>query len=451
LIAKGGVRPDHYYLHRDYLGSILAITDQLGRVVEKRHFDAWGNLVFVKDGQDNDLGQLTFLDRGYTGHEHLQGVALVHMNGRLYDPTVRRFLAPDNFIQDISNTQNFNRYGYVWNNPLVYTDQNGEWIHIAIGAVIGGLVNWGIHGFKLDASGLKAFGIGAAAGALGAATGGIAFTAFGGAAGGLGGFLAGAASGVVSTYFQNLVLSIGNASYLSDNMLTMSEHFSSMAVGGAFGGLFNGVSALANGRSFMTGASSMPKVEAITMNAAGLASKATDTNLSSSATMKSVPDLAYTNQVKNSVTKVVPLRAVDGGIQGGPLRIPNTTGSTVLEEITVNASKNGTKALVPFYPPNGGAMGGWSKTTLTVGTQIDRYGSSYGKYFSPIRTPLQMRALPPGNTGALTKYQVIKPFDVQSSVIAPYYYEVGTGIQYYSPFLNADELVRGGFLKQMIK
>lgn len=50
--------------------------------------------------------------------------------------------------------------------------------------------------------------------------------------------------------------------------------------------------------------------------AIGLASKAADTNLSSSATMKSVPDLAYTNEVKNSVTKVVPLRAVDGGIQG---------------------------------------------------------------------------------------------------------------------------------------
>ncbi|MDM1407276.1 hypothetical protein [Myroides sp. DF42-4-2] len=38
------------------------------------------------------------------------------------------------------------------------------------------------------------------------------------------------------------------------------------------------------------------------------------------------------------MTKVVPLGAVDGGIQGGPLRIPNTTGSTVLEEITINST-----------------------------------------------------------------------------------------------------------------
>jgi len=43
--------------------------------------------------------------------------------------------------------------------------------------------------------------------------------------------------------------------------------------------------------------------------------------------------------VKKNRVKAVPLRAVDRGIQGGPLRIPNTTGSTVLEEITINASK----------------------------------------------------------------------------------------------------------------
>ncbi len=66
------------------------------------------------------------MDRGYTGHEHLQGTGLVHMNGRLYDPVLHRFLAPDNYIQDPFNTQNFNRYGYVLNNPLKYVDISGE-------------------------------------------------------------------------------------------------------------------------------------------------------------------------------------------------------------------------------------------------------------------------------------------------------------------------------------
>lgn len=121
----GGIA-DYFYLHRDYLGSILLITDSNGNAKEKRHFDAWGKTVKVTDGNDNTLEKLTFLDRGYTGHEHLQGVGLIHMNGRLYDPNLKRFLSPDNYIQDVGNTQNFNRYSYVMNNPLMYTDPTGE-------------------------------------------------------------------------------------------------------------------------------------------------------------------------------------------------------------------------------------------------------------------------------------------------------------------------------------
>jgi len=135
---------NYYYLHRDYLGSILAITDKEGVFKEKRHFDAWGN--FVKFW--NSSGVTTppsgagglILDRGYTGHEHLLGVGIIHMNGRLYDPMLHRFLAPDNFVQDPFNTQNFNRYAYVLNNPLMYTDRNGEMSLRAFTSFVFGIV-----------------------------------------------------------------------------------------------------------------------------------------------------------------------------------------------------------------------------------------------------------------------------------------------------------------------
>ena len=64
------------------------------------------------------------------------------MNGRLYDPALHCFLMPDNYIQDSFNTQNFNRYGYCLNNPLIYNDKNGEFWNLIIGAVIGGIINW---------------------------------------------------------------------------------------------------------------------------------------------------------------------------------------------------------------------------------------------------------------------------------------------------------------------
>ena len=79
------------------MSSIVAITNQFGTIVEKRHFDAWGTAVKIMDGQGQVLNQLTFTDRGYTGHEHLQGINIIQMNGRLYDPHLRRFMAPDNY------------------------------------------------------------------------------------------------------------------------------------------------------------------------------------------------------------------------------------------------------------------------------------------------------------------------------------------------------------------
>ncbi len=121
-----GTSEEYYYLHRDYLGSILMISNKYGKAKEKRQFDAWGNIVKLTDGRGVALDKFVYLDRGYTGHEHLQGVNLIHMNGRLYDPKLKRFLAADNNIQDPFNTQNFNRYSYVLNNPLMYVDPSGE-------------------------------------------------------------------------------------------------------------------------------------------------------------------------------------------------------------------------------------------------------------------------------------------------------------------------------------
>ena len=140
VLKSDGTTQEYLYLHRDYQGSILAITNSEAKVVEKRLFDAWGNIIKVEDGLGNVLNGLTLIDRGYTGHEHLQSVGLIHMNGRLYDPKLHRFLQPDNYVQDPYNSQNYNRYGYVLNNPLKYTDPSGEEITILTAIVISAIV-----------------------------------------------------------------------------------------------------------------------------------------------------------------------------------------------------------------------------------------------------------------------------------------------------------------------
>ncbi|WP_414846215.1 RHS repeat-associated core domain-containing protein [Chryseobacterium sp. IT-36CA2] len=143
-VIKNGVlvQKENYYLHRDNLNSIVAITKTDGSVVEKRFFDAWGNLkgLVKANGQivtNADELRFTplFINRGYTGHEHLQTVGLINMNARIYDPVVRKFLSADSIIPDQFNTQSYDRYGYAYNNPLLYVDVNG-YEAITLGAAV---------------------------------------------------------------------------------------------------------------------------------------------------------------------------------------------------------------------------------------------------------------------------------------------------------------------------
>jgi RHS repeat-associated protein len=70
-----------------------------------------------------DIGNTT--RRGFTFQEHLDNIGLVHMNGRVYDPTIVRFLSADPFVMQLFATQGLNRYSYVSNNPLSYFDPTG--------------------------------------------------------------------------------------------------------------------------------------------------------------------------------------------------------------------------------------------------------------------------------------------------------------------------------------
>ena len=43
-----------------------------------------------------------------SGHEHLERTGLIHMNGRVYDPAIGRFLSPDPIVADASFSQSWN-------------------------------------------------------------------------------------------------------------------------------------------------------------------------------------------------------------------------------------------------------------------------------------------------------------------------------------------------------
>jgi RHS repeat-associated protein len=114
------------YLHHDHLGSIDTVTDNLGNVIERLSYDVHGKRRDGNTWADSPgfLNPAT-THRGFTEHEHLDAVGLIHMNGRVYDPTLGRFLSADPNVQASDNPQTFNRYSYVLNNPLSLTDPTG--------------------------------------------------------------------------------------------------------------------------------------------------------------------------------------------------------------------------------------------------------------------------------------------------------------------------------------
>ncbi len=131
--------PDRmYYVYTDRLGSYHVITDETGSELERLSFDPWGLRRNSGDwGKEEAAGTNHLFSRGFTGHEHLDDYKTINMNGRLYDPVIATFFSPDPFVADATSTQDFNRYSYARNNPLMYTDPTGyKWWHWVAGAFL---------------------------------------------------------------------------------------------------------------------------------------------------------------------------------------------------------------------------------------------------------------------------------------------------------------------------
>ncbi|WAC71383.1 IS5 family transposase [Roseateles sp. SL47] len=140
------------YWHKDSLGSLMATTDHRGVVTARYSYDPFGKRRQA-NGTYDAAGVLVVdwvaaanygTDRGFTGHEHLDDVGLIHMNGRIYDPTLGVFLQADPMIQSADDLQNYNRYGYCFNNPMTCTDPTGysflsKWVGSTL---IGGVLDF---------------------------------------------------------------------------------------------------------------------------------------------------------------------------------------------------------------------------------------------------------------------------------------------------------------------
>jgi RHS repeat-associated protein len=112
------------YLHDDSLGSVESIT---GASTPTEHFK------YDPFGQRMDpvtLGtppaSASGVHEGFTGQEHEDDPSgLINMRGRLYDPMIGRFLSTDPLVANPGSSQGYNRYSYVYNDPLNFVDPTG--------------------------------------------------------------------------------------------------------------------------------------------------------------------------------------------------------------------------------------------------------------------------------------------------------------------------------------
>jgi RHS repeat-associated protein len=416
-VKQAGQADRIYYVCTDHLGSIIKLIDSNGTEVFRASYDAWGRQTIA----NNSFA----FHRGYTGHEHLAEFGLINMNGRMYDPVLGRFLSPDPYVQSPLFSQNFNRYAYCWNNPLRFTDPDGEWIHIVIGAIVGGVfnvvTNWdNINDFG---QGLSYFGLGAAGGAL-MATGNIV----------AGGALMGGGNSILTQGFQN---GFNNIDF---NQVAMGATMGGITsyLGGQIGkGLQGPLSKL-----FSSVGSPMLR-EGLTYGTNGAL---TGFTLGTGMALAGGEDLGDAFKIGGKSALLGFGSGLGYGMYSGYKYAQTNNLNPVNGKPNQVASNSDNNSLTPYYPPNDGAVNGTTTNEyLMPGQVVDRYGSDRGYYLSDPDTPAPMRALPPNNTGTYNQYQVLKPIPVQKSIIAPWFNQPGGGIQYKSN-VKIEVLLRKGFI-----
>ena len=152
------------YVHADHLGSTAAVTDAAGAELLALAHDPYGTrrqadwtaqlpaaeAAALAAGRDAGRTRA-----GFTGHETLDRTGFVHMNGRLYDPRLGRFLSADPVVARPWTGQGWNPYSYVENSPLSFTDPTGYITTCIVDPSGGGFPAWLGGGFTAVSTALR--------------------------------------------------------------------------------------------------------------------------------------------------------------------------------------------------------------------------------------------------------------------------------------------------------
>jgi RHS repeat-associated protein len=125
------------YVLADHLGSASVTLDASGNVQGEMRYFAYGAM--------RDASGYAGTDRLFTGQREVGETGLYHYGARFYSPLIRRFISADTILPQPGEPQGFNRYAYVYNNPLKYADADGHFPFLL--GLVGGLIGGAIYGY----------------------------------------------------------------------------------------------------------------------------------------------------------------------------------------------------------------------------------------------------------------------------------------------------------------
>jgi len=128
--SGGAPAEETYYLTQDHLASTDKVVRAVGTSIHvSESFGAFGqrrgsNWTGLPEASEWSAIDSATRD-GFTAHEHLDNLTLIHMNGRVFEPRIGQFMSSDPLVPFILDGQSLNRYSYVRGAPLTLTDPSG--------------------------------------------------------------------------------------------------------------------------------------------------------------------------------------------------------------------------------------------------------------------------------------------------------------------------------------
>jgi len=118
------------YYHRNYINSSSVLTDGAGVEITRIVYVPFGEVSQANsDGADVATGK-------FTGKELDEELGIYNYGARYYDPAIGKFISADSIVSSATDAQAYNRYAYVRNNPVIYTDPSG---HSWLGDILDGI------------------------------------------------------------------------------------------------------------------------------------------------------------------------------------------------------------------------------------------------------------------------------------------------------------------------